>query len=87
MDATAPHGSTATAGRCRGDVGASIVEYAILIALVAVVCIVAMNYLGGATAKSFSTTADKLDNPGGSPTTVVVTTVPPTTINGDGDND
>lgn len=77
MDGAARQRSTAPAVRFRGDSGASVVEYAVLIGLVAVVCIVAVNYLGDATAKSLSTTADRLD--GVEPAAVVATTTPPTT--------
>lgn len=85
MDAAALHRSTAPSVRFRGDAGASVVEYAVLIGLIAVVCIVAVNYLGDATAKSLSTTTDRLD--GVEPAAVVVatttppTTAPPTTVN------
>lgn len=42
------------------DRGASLVEYALLIALVAVVCVVAIRYLGNETDKSFSSTGSGL---------------------------
>jgi pilus assembly protein Flp/PilA len=35
--------------------GASLVEYALLLGLLAIVCIGAMSFLGGATSHSFST--------------------------------
>jgi Flp pilus assembly pilin Flp len=78
MDGAALHRSTAAAVRFRGDAGASVVEYAVLLGLVAVVCIVAINYLGDAASKSLSTSADQLD--GTAPAAVVVTTAPPTTV-------
>lgn len=34
--------------------GASVVEYSLLVALIAVVCISAITYLGGETAQSYS---------------------------------
>lgn len=43
-------------GRTRTSRGASLVEYALLIALIALVCFVAVIYLGGATRESFSRT-------------------------------
>lgn len=38
----------------RSDRGASLVEYALLIGLIAVVCIVAITFLGTAASESFS---------------------------------
>ncbi len=38
----------------RGDLGASLVEYALLIALIAVVCIVAVQFFGASTGNSLS---------------------------------
>jgi len=42
--------------RYRGDRerGASLVEYALLVALIAVVCIVAITFLGGQASSTFS---------------------------------
>ena len=34
------------AGRCRGDAGAGLVEYALLLALIVVACIGAVTFLG-----------------------------------------
>lgn len=81
MDAAALQRSAAAAVRFQGDAGASVVEYAVLIGLIAVVCIVAVSYLGDATAKSLSTTADRLDGVG--PAGPVATTTPPTTVHDD----
>jgi pilus assembly protein Flp/PilA len=39
----------------RTERGASLVEYALLVALIAVVCIVAVSLLGGNASKKFST--------------------------------
>lgn len=36
------------------DRGASLVEYALLVALIAVVCVVAVTYFGGETQETFS---------------------------------
>jgi pilus assembly protein Flp/PilA len=40
--------------RCKTDRGASLVEYALLVALIAVVCIVAITILGGSASEKFS---------------------------------
>jgi Flp pilus assembly pilin Flp len=41
----------------REDRGASLVEYALLVALIAVVCAVAIGVLGGSASTSYSKTA------------------------------
>ena len=38
----------------RSERGASLVEYALLVALIAVVCILAITFLGGRASKKFS---------------------------------
>lgn len=38
----------------RGEAGASLVEYALLVALIAVVCIVAVSLIGGNASAKFS---------------------------------
>jgi pilus assembly protein Flp/PilA len=40
--------------RCRTDRGASLVEYALLVALIAVVCILAVTFLGKSSSSKFS---------------------------------
>ncbi len=40
--------------------GASLVEYALLVALIAVVCIVAVTFLGDSGAKKFSAVGDSI---------------------------
>ena len=40
--------------RCKTDRGASLVEYALLVALIAVVCIVAVTFLGKSASRKFS---------------------------------
>jgi pilus assembly protein Flp/PilA len=40
--------------RCNTDRGASLVEYALLVALIAVVCIVAIVFLGQSASEKFS---------------------------------
>lgn len=44
----------------RSDRGASLVEYALLVALVAIVCFVAVEFLGQSTSEGFSTYAASL---------------------------
>ena len=41
--------------RTKTDRGASLVEYALLVALIAVVCIVAVTFLGNSADQKFST--------------------------------
>jgi pilus assembly protein Flp/PilA len=41
-------------GRCHSDRGATLVEYALMVALVAVVCLVAVTTLGGNANDKFS---------------------------------
>ena len=41
--------------------GASLVEYALLVALIAVVCIAAVTLLGGNTSNKFNSVADSLN--------------------------
>lgn len=43
------------------DRGASLVEYALLVALIAVVCIVAITFLGSAAEEKFSNVGSSLD--------------------------
>ncbi|HZQ59667.1 MAG TPA: Flp family type IVb pilin [Acidimicrobiales bacterium] len=44
----------------RGEAGASLVEYALLVALIAVVCIVAVSLLGGNASAKFSSVGSAL---------------------------
>lgn len=46
--------------RERDERGASLVEYALLIVLIAVVCVIAIRVLGSETTKSFSKTGSGL---------------------------
>lgn len=48
--------------RCKSERGASLVEYALLVALIAVVCIVAISILGGEASKKFSDVGKSLQN-------------------------
>jgi pilus assembly protein Flp/PilA len=49
------HGGAALCARLSpGEDGASLVEYALLVALIAVVCIVAILFLGTSTSSKFS---------------------------------
>jgi pilus assembly protein Flp/PilA len=46
--------------RCKADRGASLVEYALLVALIAVVCIVAVTILGKNASSKFSSVGSAL---------------------------
>ncbi len=46
--------------RQRRDNGASLVEYALLVALIAIVCIAAVAYFGGETSDTFSRVANSV---------------------------
>ena len=48
-------------GRVCSDRGASLVEYALLVALIAVVCIGAVTFLGRETAEQFSQVGSSLN--------------------------
>jgi Flp pilus assembly pilin Flp len=77
MDAHSHSSRRAVRSRCSGDDGASLVEYAVLLALISVVCIVAVGYLGNATSDKFSSVPGLLDPSAQSdpPATEVPTTV------------
>ena len=47
--------------RMRNERGASIVEYALLLALIAIVCVAAVTLVGTTTSDSFSRSASKLN--------------------------
>lgn len=47
--------------RTKTDRGASLVEYALLVALIAVVCIVAVRILGNAANESFQSTGSAIN--------------------------
>jgi pilus assembly protein Flp/PilA len=40
---------------CRSERGASLVEYALLVALIALVCVAAVTFLGGTVSSKYST--------------------------------
>ncbi len=44
--------------------GASLVEYALLVALIAVVCILAISFLGGAASSQFSSVGNSISTAG-----------------------
>jgi len=44
----------------RSELGASLVEYALLVALIAVVCIIGITFLGGRANEKFSSTGSSL---------------------------
>ena len=46
--------------RCKSERGASLVEYALLVALIAVVCIVAITFLGSSASEKFNQIGDSL---------------------------
>ncbi len=46
--------------RIDSDRGASLVEYALLVALIAVVCIAAISFLGGAASDQFDRIGDEI---------------------------
>jgi pilus assembly protein Flp/PilA len=48
----------------RSDRGASLVEYALLLALIAVVCIGAVTFLGGETSSSYEANTNSMFYPG-----------------------
>ena len=46
--------------KAKSELGASLVEYALLVALIAVVCIVGITFLGGRASSKFNETGSKL---------------------------
>lgn len=52
---------TAIRARIGDERGASFVEYALLLALVAIVCVAAVTVFGNETSDSFSSSASRLD--------------------------
>ena len=52
--------------RCHGDEGASLVEYALLLALIAMVCIAAVTFLGTQTSTGITNNSNSMFNPSGS---------------------
>ena len=48
------------AGRCRGDAGAGLVEYALLLALIVVACIGAVTFLGTNLSNNLSSSNSKI---------------------------
>jgi len=48
----------------RDEVGASLVEYALLLALIAVVALVALHFLGGSVANTLNSVGSSVNNPG-----------------------
>jgi pilus assembly protein Flp/PilA len=46
--------------RCNTDRGASLVEYALLVALIAVVCVIAITFLGKSADSQFSSVGSSL---------------------------
>jgi len=62
-EASRPEAPREPAGRCRGDSGAGLVEYALLLALIVVVCIGAVTYLGGNLDSNLSKNTSSLFGP------------------------
>jgi pilus assembly protein Flp/PilA len=50
--------------RTKSDRGATLVEYALLVALIAVVCIVAIAFLGTSASQKFSDVGNEIDSAG-----------------------
>lgn len=48
--------------RCKTDRGASLVEYALLVALIAVVCILAISFLGESASQKFNSIGESINN-------------------------
>jgi pilus assembly protein Flp/PilA len=48
----------------RDQVGASLVEYALLLALIAVVALVALHFLGGAVSNTLNSVGNSISNNG-----------------------
>ncbi len=46
----------------KSEKGAALVEYALLLALIAVVCIIALEFLGGEAAEKFSDVGNSIAN-------------------------
>jgi len=49
--------------RSRDDMGATLVEYALLLALIAVVAIVALHFLGGSVSNTLNNVGNSINNP------------------------
>jgi pilus assembly protein Flp/PilA len=57
-----PSSSTDDTSRCRDDRGASLVEYALLLALIALVCVAAVAFVGGSTGTNLSTSGTRISS-------------------------
>ena len=62
MSTTTNQEAPADHTRCAGDAGASLVEYALLLALIAVVCIAAVTFLGSNLDDSYSKAASMVED-------------------------
>ena len=60
MSAWRSYGRAVVQSRLRSERGASIVEYALLLALIAVVCLGAVTMVGGSTSANLSESASRL---------------------------
>jgi pilus assembly protein Flp/PilA len=54
----------------REEEGATMVEYGLMVALIAVVCIVAVTYLGTQVGQTFTATGEAVDTAQGGPSSV-----------------
>jgi len=49
----------------RNEAGASLVEYALLLALIAVIALVALHFLGGSVSNTLNKVGNSISNPAG----------------------
>lgn len=54
------YGRASVRGRIKNEGGASLVEYALLLALIAIVCITAVTFIGQKTQSNLTSTASQL---------------------------
>ena len=65
MNVTRSHSPPGVRRRARGERAASLVEYVMMIALIAFVCITAISYFGGTNSGSLTRNADSISTAGG----------------------
>jgi Flp pilus assembly pilin Flp len=61
---TTPQAPREPANRCRGDSGAGLVEYSLLLALIVVVCIGAVTFLGNSLDSKLSDSSSQVNSAG-----------------------
>lgn len=54
------HHRTRITSRVGGERGANLVEYAMLLALIVIVCLIAVTFVGESTSERFSSTASQI---------------------------